>query len=124
MSMLICQTLRDVRLGTDRTLSQGPDFILLDCARRWSARGNESVSVFCNGHNTSMLIRFSICQELENKWWSAFVLEFMGLTIRAQDRDAAARCFKEILRDLGFGGDSKVSQGPDFITLPCASLEH
>jgi predicted ATPase/class 3 adenylate cyclase/DNA-binding XRE family transcriptional regulator len=40
----------------------------------------------------------SIWQELDNKWWSAFTLGFMGLTIRAHDREAAARFFKESLR--------------------------
>ncbi len=40
----------------------------------------------------------SIWQELDNKWWSAFVLGFMGLTIRAHDREAAARFFKESLK--------------------------
>jgi predicted ATPase/class 3 adenylate cyclase len=40
----------------------------------------------------------SIWRELENQWWSAFVLGFMGLTIRAQDREAASRFFEESLR--------------------------
>lgn len=40
----------------------------------------------------------SIWQELDSKWWSAFVLGFMGLTIRVQNRDAAARFFEESLR--------------------------
>lgn len=40
----------------------------------------------------------SIWQELDNRWWSAFVLGFMGLTIRVQNRDAAARFFEEGLR--------------------------
>jgi len=48
---------------------------------------------------------FSIWQELENKWWSAFVLGFMGLTIRAQDREAAARFFEESLRLATERGD-------------------
>jgi predicted ATPase/class 3 adenylate cyclase len=40
----------------------------------------------------------SIRQELDNKWWSAFVLRFLGLTIRAQNREAAPRFFEESLR--------------------------
>lgn len=40
----------------------------------------------------------SIWQELDNKWWSAFTLGFMGLTIRAHDREAAALFFEESLR--------------------------
>jgi tetratricopeptide (TPR) repeat protein len=39
----------------------------------------------------------SIWQELDNKWWSAFVLGFLGLTIRAHDQEAAARFFRESL---------------------------
>jgi predicted ATPase/class 3 adenylate cyclase/DNA-binding XRE family transcriptional regulator len=39
----------------------------------------------------------SIWKELDNKWWSAFVLGFMGLTIRAQNREAAVRFFEESL---------------------------
>jgi predicted ATPase len=39
-----------------------------------------------------------IWQELDDRWWSAFVLGFMGLTIRAQNLEAADRFFEESLR--------------------------
>jgi predicted ATPase/class 3 adenylate cyclase/DNA-binding XRE family transcriptional regulator len=48
--------------------------------------------------HTILAESLSIWQEFDNKWWCAFVLGFMGLTIRAQDREAAARYFEESLQ--------------------------
>jgi non-specific serine/threonine protein kinase len=43
-------------------------------------------------------ISLSIWQELGDKWWSAFVLGFVGLTQRPRDQKAASRSFEESLR--------------------------
>jgi predicted ATPase/class 3 adenylate cyclase/DNA-binding XRE family transcriptional regulator len=40
----------------------------------------------------------SIWKELEDKWWSAFVLGFLGLAQRPHDQQAASHSFEESLR--------------------------
>jgi predicted ATPase/class 3 adenylate cyclase len=40
----------------------------------------------------------AIWRELDDKWWCAFVLDFLGITIRRQDEQASSRFFDESLR--------------------------
>ena len=47
---------------------------------------------------TNLENSLSIWQELGDKWWSAFVLGFVGLTQRPQDQQAASHSFEESLR--------------------------
>lgn len=47
---------------------------------------------------TSLAESLSIWQELGDKWWSAFVFGFQGLTQRPQDQKAASHSFEESLR--------------------------
>jgi predicted ATPase/class 3 adenylate cyclase/DNA-binding XRE family transcriptional regulator len=47
---------------------------------------------------TSLAKSLSIWQELGEKWWSAFVLGFLGLSQRPHDQEAASHSFDESLR--------------------------
>jgi len=40
----------------------------------------------------------TIWRELGDTWWSAFVLDFLGITMRRQDQQASSRFFDESLR--------------------------
>jgi tetratricopeptide (TPR) repeat protein len=46
---------------------------------------------------TSLEKSLSVWQELGDKWWSAFVLGFLGLAQRRQDQQAASHSFEESL---------------------------
>lgn len=47
---------------------------------------------------TSLAESLSIWQDLGDKWWSAFVLGFLGLVQRPRDQQAASHSFEESLR--------------------------
>jgi tetratricopeptide (TPR) repeat protein len=47
---------------------------------------------------TNLENSLSIWQELGDKWWSAFVLGFVGLTQRPRDQKSASHSFEESLR--------------------------
>jgi predicted ATPase/class 3 adenylate cyclase len=87
------------QLWAEAALAQAPD-------RRTSAKSKVLMGLgllqFAQSDHASAYINLeeslSIWKELDEGWWSAFVLGFMGLTIRGQDREAAGRCFEESLR--------------------------
>ncbi len=87
------------QIWTEAALAQTPD--LRTMAKAKVLMGLGLLQFAQSDHPSAHRIlaeSLSIWQELDNKWWSAFVLGFMGLTIRAHDREAAARFFKESLK--------------------------
>lgn len=87
------------QIWTETALAQAPE--LRTSARAKVLMGLGLLQFAQSDHASAHLTlekSLSIWQELDNKWWSAFVLGFMGLTIRAQDREAAAHFFEESLR--------------------------
>ena len=54
---------------------------------------------------TNLESSLSIWQELDDKWWSAFILGFLGLAQRPHDQQAASHSFKESLRLATETGD-------------------
>ncbi len=87
------------QLWTEAALAQSPDSRMGAKAKVLMGLG---LLQFAQSDHAAAYINLeaslSIWKELHDKWWSAFVLGFMGLTIRAQDRESAAQCFEESLR--------------------------
>ena len=87
------------QIWTEAALAQTPDY-------RTSAKAKVLMGLgllkFAQSDHSSahrnLEESLSIWQELDDKWWSAFVLGFLGLTVRARNRDEASRFFEESLR--------------------------
>ena len=87
------------QIWTEAALAQVPDLRTNAKAKVLMALG--LLQFAQSDHSSAHLTlekSLSIWQELDNPWWSAFILGFMGLTIRAQNREAASHFFDESLR--------------------------
>ncbi len=87
------------QIWTEAALAQAPDVRTMAKAKVMMGLG--LLQFAQSDHSSAHRIlaeSLSIWRELDNKWWSAFVLGFMGLTIRAHDRRSRGALFRRELK--------------------------
>lgn len=87
------------QIWTEAALARAPDMRTKSGAKVRMALGLlQFAQSNYSSARTNLENSFSIWQELGDKWWSAFVLGFVGLTQRPRDQKAASHSFEESLR--------------------------
>jgi predicted ATPase/class 3 adenylate cyclase/Tfp pilus assembly protein PilF len=87
------------QIWTEAALAQVPDLRTKAGAKVRMALGLlQFAQSNYSAARTNLENSLSIWQELGDKWWSAFVLGFIGLTQRPRDQKSASHSFEESLR--------------------------
>ena len=86
-------------IWTEAALTQAPEQRTPALAKTLMAHGLFHFAQSNHAAAQSMLEKsLSIWRELNDKWWCAFVLDFLGVTISRQDRQTSSRYFEESLK--------------------------
>jgi predicted ATPase/class 3 adenylate cyclase len=87
------------QIWTEAALALSPNYRTKEMAKTLMAHGLFHFAQSNHASAQSTLEKsLAIWRELDDKWWSAFVLDFLGITIRRQDQQASSRFFDESLR--------------------------
>ncbi len=87
------------QIWTEAALALAPDDRTKEMAKTLMALGLLHFAQSNHASAQSTLEKsLAIWRELGDTWWSAFVLDFLGITMRRQDQQASSRFFDESLR--------------------------